>query len=204
MSSACLHLAVDSSLFWSRSLWWAMSESFHFQLSSWVKLFLASLDLYEVSRCSLSVFWWSSSNCLCSVWFVNHVLISRSFYALYALSLRFSSFMFETFLKLLKLLNSSREVQCLRFQACKATLLDLVASLTCLQFLERSDQLISFVSLLSFFSSLFSLESHVSCKAMTDHLWIAALSLLLLLLLYWLMMIFQMWNVYFLMFVVVY
>jgi len=96
------------------------------------------------------------------------MLVSRSFYTLRALSLRFSSFMSETFLKLLELSNSSREVQCLYFQACEVTLLDIVASLTCLQFLERSDQLISFVFLSSLFSSLFSLKSCVSCKAMTD------------------------------------
>ncbi len=93
------------------------------------------------------------------------MLISRSFYTLHALSLQFSSLMFKTFLKLLKLLNSSCEVQCLYFQVCKATLLDFVASSTCLQFLERSDQSISFVSFSSFFSSLFSLESYVSCKS---------------------------------------
>ncbi len=121
-------------------------------------------------HCSLSVFWWSSSDCLCSVWCIHHVLILRSFYALRDLSLQFSSLMSETFLKLLKLLNSSHEVQCLRFQACEATLLDFVASSTCLRFLKRSDQSISFVSFLSFFSSLFSLKSHVSCKVMTNHL----------------------------------
>jgi len=78
--------------------------------------------------------------------------------------------MFETFLELLKLLNSSCEVQCLRFQACKATLLDFITSSTCLRFLERSDQLISFIFLSFFFSSLFSLESYVFCEVMTDHL----------------------------------
>jgi len=78
--------------------------------------------------------------------------------------------MFETFLELLERSNSSREVQCLRFQACEATLLDLVTSSTRLRFLERSDQSISFVSFSSLFSSLFSLESHVSCEAMTDYL----------------------------------
>jgi len=98
------------------------------------------------------------------------VLVSRSFYALRALSLRFSSLMSETFLELLELSSSSREVQCLRFQACEATLLDFIASSTRLRFLERSDQLISFVSLSSLFSSLFSLEFRVSCEAMTDHL----------------------------------
>jgi len=98
------------------------------------------------------------------------MLVSRSFYTLRALSLQFSSLMFETFLELLKLLNSSHEVQCFHFQACKTTLLNFVALLTCLQFLEKSDQSISFISLLSFFSSLFSLESCVSCEAMTDHL----------------------------------
>ncbi len=170
MSSACLHLVVNSSSFQSQSLWWVMSESSHFQLSSWVKLFLASLNLYKVLCCSLSIFWWSSSDYLCSVWCVHHVLVLQSFYTLHALSLRFSSLMFESFLELLKLLNSLREVQCFRFQACKATLLDLVTSSICLQFLERSDQSISFVSFSSLFSLLFSLESHVSCKAMTDHL----------------------------------
>jgi len=132
------------------------------------------------------------------------VLVSRSFYALHALSLQFSSLMSESFLELLELLSSSREVQCLRFQACEATLLNFVASSTCLQFLEKSDWSISFVSLSSLFSFLFSLESCVSCEAMTDYLWITASQLLLLLLLHWLMMIFWIWNAYFLMFVVVY
>jgi len=54
------------------------------------------------------------------------VLVSRSFYTLHALSLQFSSLMFETFLELLELSNSSCEVQCLRFQACEATLLNLI------------------------------------------------------------------------------
>ncbi len=204
MNSACLHLVVDSSLFWLRSLRWVMSESSHSQLSFWIKLFSAFLDLHKVLRCSLSIFWWSSSDCLCSVWCVHYVLVSRSFYALRALSLRFSSLMSESFLKLLELSNSSCEVQCFRFQACEATLLNLVASSTRLQFLERSDQSISFVSLSFLFSSLFSLESRVSCEVMTDHLWIAASQLLLLLLLHWLMMMFWMWNMYFLMFVIVY
>ncbi len=185
ISSACLRLAVDSSSFWLWSLWWTMSESFHSQLLSWIKLFLASLDLHEVLRCLLSVFWWSFSDCLCLVWCIHHVLVSRSFYTLCALSLQFSLFMSETFLKLFKLLNSSREVRCLRFQACEATLLDLVALSTCLRFSERSDRSISFVSFSSFFFSLFSLESH-------------------LLLLHRLMMMFWMWNAYFPVFIVVY
>ena len=115
MNSACLHLVVDSSSFRSRFLQWAISESSHFQLSFWVKLFSASLNLHEVLHCSLLVFWWLSSDCLCSIWCVHHVLVSRSFYTLRALSLWFSSLMFESFLKLLKLLNSSHEMQCLHF-----------------------------------------------------------------------------------------
>ncbi len=204
MSSACLRLVVDSSSFQSRSLRWVMSESSHFQLSSWVKLFSVFLDLHEVLRCSLLVFWWSSSDCLCSMWCVHHVLVSRSFYALCALSLRFSSLMSETFLELLELSSSSCEVQCLRFQVCEATLLDLVASSTRLQFLEKLDRSISSVSLSSLFSSLSSLESCISCEVMTNHLWVTASQLSLLLLLHWLMMMFWMWNAYFLVFVIVY
>ncbi len=181
-----------------------MSESSHSQLFSWVKLFSTSLDLHKVLRCSLLIFWWSFSDCLCSIWCVHHVLVSWSFYTLHTLSLQFSSLMSETFLELLELSSSLCEVQCLHFQACEATLLNFVTSLTCLQFLERSDQLISFVSLSSFFSSLFSLKSYVSCKMITDHLWIAAFQLSLLLLLHQLIMMFWMWNVYFLMFVIVY
>ena len=98
------------------------------------------------------------------------MLVSRSFYALHALSLQFSSLMSESFLELLKLSSSSREVQCLCFQACKATLLDFVASLTRLRFLERSDQSISFVSFSSLFFLLFSLKSCVSYEVMTDYL----------------------------------
>ncbi len=184
MNSVCLRLVVDSSSFWLQSLWWVMSESSHSRLSSWVKLFSVSLDLHEVLCCSLLVFWWSFSDCLCSVWCVHHVLVSRNFYTLHALSLRFSSLMFETFLKLLKLLNSSCEVQCLRFQVCKATLLNFVASSTRLRFLKKSDQSISSVFLSSLFSSLSSLKFCISCKAMTNHLWITASQLLLLLLLH--------------------
>ncbi len=184
INSACLHLIVDSSLFWSWSLWWTMSESSHFQLFSWVKLFSASLNLYEVLRCFLSIFWWLSSDCLCSMWCIHHVLVLWSFYALHALSLQFSSLMSETFLELLEFSSSSREVQYLCFQACKATLLNLIASSTRLQFLKRFDQLISFVSFSSLFSSLFSLEFHVFCKAMTDYFWVTAFSLSLLFLLH--------------------
>ncbi len=170
MNLTCLHLVVDSSSFWSWSLWWVMNESFHFQLSSWIKLFSASLNLHEVLRCSLSIFWWSSSDCLCSVWCVHHMLVLRSFYALHALSLQFSSLMFETFLKLLELSNSSCKVWYLCFQACEATLLNLITSSTHLQFLKESDWSISFIFLSFFFSSLFSLESRVSYKVMIDYL----------------------------------
>ncbi len=154
MSSAYLCLIINLSSFWSWSLQWAMSESSHSQLFSWVKLFSTSLDLHKVLRCSLLIFWWSFSDCLCSIWCVHHVLVSWSFYTLHALSLQFSSLMSETFLKLLELSSSSCEVQCLHFQACKATLLNFVTSSTCLQFLERSDQLISFVSLSSLFTKI--------------------------------------------------
>ncbi len=190
MNSACLHLVVDSSSFWLQSLWWVISEFSHSWLSSWIKLFSAFLNFHKILCCFLSIFWWLFSDCLCSMWCIHHVLISWSFYILHALSLQFSSLMFETFLKLFEFLNSLCEVQCFRFQACKVTLLDFVVSSICLQFLERSNQLISFVSFSSFFSLLFSLKSYVSCKAMINYLWIVAFSLLLLLLLHWFMMMF--------------
>ncbi len=173
-----------------------MSESFHFQLSSWVKLFLTSLNLHEVLHCLSSIFWWSSSDCLCSVWCIYHVSMSWSFNALHALSLQFSSLISKTFSELLKLLSLLRAVQHLRFQACKSTWLNLVTSLTHFWFFERSDWLTSFVSLSSLFFSLFLLELCIFCKAMIDYLWVIALSLLFLLLLHWLMMMFWMWNAY--------
>ncbi len=176
------------------------------QCTSWcdVCLHIWSSTLHEVSRCFLSIFWWLSFDYLCSMWCVHHVLVSRSFYALHALSLQFSSLMFETFLKLLKLLNSSCEVQYLHFQAYKATLLNFVASLIHLWFLERFDQLISFISFSFHFFSLFSLKSYIFCKVITDYFWVAASLLLLFFLLRQLMMMFQIWNMYFLMFVIIY
>ena len=147
-----------------------MSESFHSKLSSWVKLFSASLNLREVLHCLLSIFWWSSSDYLCSMWCVYHVSVSRSFNALHALNLQFSSFISETFSELLKLLSLLRAMQRLCFRACKLIWLNFVALSTCFQFFERSDQLTSFVSLSSLFFSLFLLEFCVSCKAMINHL----------------------------------
>ncbi len=114
-SLTCLCSIVYSLLFWLQSLRWAMSEFSHFQLSSWIKLFLASLDLHEVLHCLSSIFWWLSLDCLCSVWCVYHVSILQSFDALHALSLQFSSFISETFSELLKLLSLLHTVQYFRF-----------------------------------------------------------------------------------------
>ncbi len=91
MSLACLRLVVNSLSFQSWSLRWAMSESFHSQLSSWVKLFSASLDLHEVLRCSLSIFWWSFSDCLCSVC---RLIIKSSFHTYILTQLDYSSQIF--------------------------------------------------------------------------------------------------------------
>jgi len=56
MSLTCFRSLVDSSLLRSRSLWWATSKFSHFQLLSWVRLFLESLDFHEVLHYLLSVF----------------------------------------------------------------------------------------------------------------------------------------------------
>ncbi len=167
-----------------------MSESSHFQLFSWVKLFSTSLNLHKVLHCLSSIFWWSSSDYLCSVWCVHYVSVLRSFNALHALSLQFSSFISETFSELFKLLSLLRAMQHLRFQAYELTWLNLVASLTCFRFSKNSDQLTFFVSFSSLFFLLFSLELHVSCEATIYCLWIIASSLLFLLLLHQFMMMF--------------
>ncbi len=100
-----------------------------------------------------------------------------------------------------KVLNSLREVWCLRFQACKETWLDFFELLTCLWFFEESVQWISFVSsLFSFF--LLSLSwSIIFCKVMIIYLWNVTFSLLLLLLSCSLMTWFLMRSVCYLMFV---
>ncbi len=147
-----------------------MSELSHFQLFFWIKSFLTSLNLHEIFHCLLLIFWWLSSDCLYLMWCIHYVLILQSFYILHALSLQFSLLMFETFLKLLESLNLSYKVQCLCFSACKATWLNFIASSTCLQFLEKSDWLTSFVSFSFHFFSLFSSKSYVFYEVMINHL----------------------------------
>ncbi len=119
------------------------------------------------------------------------------FIAIYALSSQFLLLILEFFSDLLKCLSWLREERCLCYSACKETWSDFVDLLTCLLFSEESAWWSSSASSL-FLLCLLSLSwLYIFCKVMIISLWNVTFLLIILLLSCLLMTWFSMRNAYF-------